>query len=115
LLYILEFPNKNISTENFLDYFNNIKVIYIKPYLNNSYKKLIQNYVYNFDLISTKSNINKFKNNFIKKLEDNNFRKEAINYKIEGIKIKEIMIYCSNQQIDILNNLIENVYIIKSD
>lgn len=115
-LYILTFPNKNISTENFINYFNNLKVIWIKPYMDNIYKKKMIKYsVYNFDSISIKSNINKFKNNFIKKLEENNYKKYALNYRIEGIKIEEIMVYCSNKQIDKINNQIENVDIVKSD
>lgn len=115
-LYILKFPNKNISTENFSNYFNSLKVIWIKPYMEYSYKNDMSKYsVYNFDMTSIKSNINKFKNNFIKKLDEKNYKKYALNYKIEGIKIEEMMIYCSNNQIEIINNQIENVDIIKSD
>jgi len=108
-MYLLSFPNKNISTNNFDQYFNNLKVIYIESSINNQKNK------YSFDTSSVKNNINKYKNNIIKHLNNSGDKKIALNYKINGIVIDEALIYCTDKDILFLSNQIENIIVQKSD
>lgn len=115
-MYILTFPNKNISTNNFEDYFNNFKVVWIEPYINDLYKTILQNYkVYQFEDISVKSNINRFKNNYVAVLENSGYRSESLKYKIDGVIIERTMIYCTDKDIERIINKIENVQVEKGD
>ena len=100
--YILEFLNKNISTNNFDKYFSNLNVIWIEPYINELYADRIKKR-YQFD------NLNKFKSKYLEILIDNGYRNEAINLKVEGIKIKKIKLYASNKIVE--NLKIENMII----
>ncbi len=100
--YILEFLNKNISTNNFDKYFSNLNVIWIEPYINELYADRIKKR-YQFD------NLNKFKSKYLEILIDNGYRNEAINLKLEGIKIKKIKLYASNKIVE--NLKIENMII----
>ncbi len=97
--YILEFPNKNISTNNFDDYFKDIDVIWIEPYINSLYKQVKTRYQF--------TNIGKFKEEFIDLLIKKGYRSEALNLKIEGIKIKKMKVYSSES--NITNLKIENM------
>ena len=101
-LYTLEFPLKNISTNNFNDYFQNIDVVLIEPYINDLYYNRIKRQ-YKF------TNIVKFKEEHIKVLEDSGYRSEAVKLKVEGIKIKKIKVYSSKRDLSRLN--IENMII----
>ena len=100
--YILEFLNKNISTNNFDKYFSNLNVLWIEPYINELYADRIKKR-YQFD------NLNKFKSKYLEILIDNGYRNEAINLKLEGIKIKKIKLYASNKIVE--NLKIENMII----
>ena len=100
--YILEFLNKNISTNNFDKYFSNLNVIWIEPYINELYADRIKKR-YKLD------NLNKFKSKYLEILIDNGYRNEAINLKLEGIKIKKIKLYASNKIVE--NLKIENMII----
>lgn len=97
--YILEFHSQNISTNNFNDYFMDIDVIWIEPYINPLYNHIKTKYQF--------KNINSFKNEFISLLARNGLHSEALNLKIEGIKIKKIKVYSSES--DIQNLKIENM------
>lgn len=94
--YTLEFPSKNISTNNFNEYFNNIDVIMIEPYVNKLYENQIKQQ-YQF------TSIDKFKEDYIKVLENSGYRSDAVKLKIEGIKIKKIKVYSSNRDLARLN------------
>lgn len=98
--YILEFPNQNISTNNFDLYFNDINVIWIEPYINDLYKIKKR---YQFKDIQT------FKNDVINELIKNNYKNESINLNISGIIIKKIKVNCDLDKIKKLN--IENIII----
>lgn len=98
--YILEFPNQNISTNNFDLYFNDINVIWIEPYINDLYK--IKK-IYQFKDIQT------FKNDVINELIKSNYKNESINLNISGIIIKKIKVNCDLDKIKKLN--IENIII----
>ena len=103
-VYTLEFPLKNISTNNFNDYFKNFDVISIEPYINTLYQSQIKQQ-YQF------INIDKFKEDYLKILENSGYRSEAVKLKIEGIKIKKIKVYSSNRdkaRIKIEKMVIEN-------
>lgn len=102
-MYILQFPNYNISTNNLENKFRNIKIIWLEPYINILYKDKLDYKKYYFEDISLKENINRFKNYFLTKLKDNNFNIEAINYQISGIKISKMKIYASEEDINKLN------------
>lgn len=96
--YILEFPNQNISTNNFDLYFNDINVIWIEPYINDLYKIKKR---YQFKDIQT------FKNDVINELIKSNYKNESINLNISGIIIKKIKVNCDLDKIKKLN--IENI------
>ena len=103
-MYILEFSNYNISTNNIENNFKDIKIIWVEPYLNNLYKI---KYKYYFEDISIEQNINKFKTNVIKKLNELNYKNVAINYEITGIKLNRLKVYC--QEDDIINLKIDGL------
>ena len=96
--YILEFPNNNLSTNNFLDYFSDVQVIWIEFSTKYDIKK---RYVY--------KDIDEVKNKYIDELNKNNYKMEAINFSISGIIINKIKVYSN---IDKINNLnIENMIV----
>lgn len=103
--YVLEFLNKNISTNNFDRYFAGLNVIWIEPYINELYADRIKSR-YQFD------SLDKFKSKYLDILINNGYRTEALKLKLEGIKIKRIKLYASN--IDISKLKIDNMTI-KSD
>ena len=107
-MYILEFPNQNISTNN-IDLFNNIKIIWIKPYINNLYKSKLNYKVYYFEDVSLKENVNKFKNQYINLLYIKGYKQDALNLKISGIKIEKMKVYCEEKDIENIN--IDNMQI----
>ena len=96
--YILEFPNNNLSTNNFLNYFNDIQVVWIEF----TTKYNIKNrYVY--------KNIIDAKNKYIDELNKQNYKIEAINLSISGIIISKVKIYSNIDKINSLN--IENMIV----
>ena len=97
--YILEFKGQNISTNNFDDYFKNIDVIWIEPYINALYKKVKTRYQF--------KNIYDFKQEFVNLLIKKGYRSNALNLKISGIKIKKMKVYSSESTIR--NLKIENM------
>lgn len=96
--YVLEFPNKNLSTNNFLNYFNDIQVIWVEVDSKYNVKKR-----YNY------TNIVELKKSYLKELENNNYKLEAINFKISGFIINKIKIYSNINKINKLN--IENMIV----
>lgn len=96
--YVLEFPNKNLSTNNFLNYFNDIQVIWVEVDSKYNVKKR-----YNY------TNISELKKSYLKELENNNYKLEAINFKISGFIINKIKIYSNINKINKLN--IENMIV----
>jgi len=105
-MYILQFPNLNMSTNN-INLFKNIKIIWIKPYINNIYINKLNYKVYYFEDISLDENIAKFKNQFIDLLYINGYRNDAMNFKISGIKIEKMKVYCKEEDIKSIN--VENI------
>ena len=112
-IYILDISKENINTNNIIDYFDDIKILEIYPYINPIYKKLININSFSFNtILSNKKNISLFSNEYLNKLEDNNLKEEIIKYRINGIKINKIKVYASNNSMNnILNNY--NIKIVK--
>ena len=96
--YILEFPNNNLSTNNFLNYFSDVQVIWIE--FNTKYD-IKKRYVYK-DIVD-------LKNKYIDELNKNNYKMEAINFSISGIIINKIKVYSNINKINNLN--IENMIV----
>lgn len=96
--YILEFPNNNLSTNNFLNYFNDIQVIWVEVNSKYNVKKRYNYY-----------NIDKLKKDYLEELENNNYKLEAINHQISGIIINKIKVYSNINKINKLN--IENMIV----
>lgn len=112
-MYILEFPNQNVSTNNIENIFEDIKIIWLEPFINVLYKDKLDYKIYYFEDISLKQNIVKFKNNVINKLQNSNYKQDAINYQILGIKINRMKVYCTED--DILNLKIDGIKFKKSE
>ena len=68
----------------------------IEPYVNKLYENQIKQQ-YQF------TSIDKFKEDYIKVLENSGYRSDAVKLKIEGIKIKKIKVYSSNRDLARLN------------
>jgi len=82
----------NLDTDNFKDYFSNMKVLLIYPYVNPVYEdKISMVYVY--------KNIDKFKEYYINKLENLGYYAEANKYSYEPIKIKGVVIYSNLEEL----------------
>jgi len=102
-MYVLEFPNYNISTNNLENKFRDIKIIWLEPYVNILYKEKLGYKRYYFEEISLSENINRFKSYYITKLNNYNYNLDAINYQISGIKIIRMKIYSNEDNIKKLN------------
>lgn len=98
-MYILKFPNQNVSTNNLESIFKDIQIIWLEPFVNILYKERLNYKQYHFEDISQKENINRFKTNFLAKLQDNNYKLEAINLQISGIKINRMKVYSNEENI----------------
>lgn len=96
--YILEFPNNNLSTNNFLNYFSDVQVIWIE--FNTKYD-IKKRYVY--------KDIDEVKNKYIDELNKNNYKMDAINMFVSGIVINKIKVYSNINKINNLN--IENMIV----
>ena len=98
-MYILIFPNQNVSTNNLENIFKDIQIIWLEPSINVLYKERLNYKQYYFEDIFLKENINRFKNNFLTKLQDNNYKLDAINLQISGIKINRMKVYSNEENI----------------
>jgi len=105
----------NISTNNFNNYFKNIKVIWIKPKINNLYKdKLLKFNKYYFKDISNNKNIENFKNDYINYLNKIGYKSEALKLKTSGVMIEKIKVYLNEEDLIYIKQLpidikVENV------
>lgn len=107
-IYILDISNLNINTNNIVNYFDDIRILEISPYINPIYKKVIKLNNYSFNtFLSNKKNISNFTSKYLNKLKDNALKEELIKYSLNGVKIVKVKIYTSN---DIVNELISNYH-----
>ena len=104
-VYILDLSKENINTSNIMNYFDNIKIIEIYPYINPIYKKLINLSSYSFNtILSNKKNISLFINDYLTQIENNSLKDEMVKYKVNGIKVNKIKVYASSKEISYLIN-----------
>lgn len=105
-IYLLDISKENINTFNIFEYFDDVKILEIYPYINPIYKKLLNLSNYSFNTyLSNKKNISLFTNLYLKKLDENSLKEELVKYRVNGIKINKIKIYTSSNNI---NNLLVN-------
>lgn len=82
----------NLNTDNFKDYFSNMKVLLIYPYINPVYEdKISMVYVY--------KSIDKFKEYYIDKLKSLGYYAEANKYLYTPIKINGVVIYSNLEEL----------------
>lgn len=92
-IYLL-FENNNLNTNNFNDYFKDIKVLKVYPYINPIYAgKIKANYNYSFTRENYELDLEKFKNNYINKLREIGLQNEANNCQMSGVIINKVLIY----------------------
>lgn len=82
----------NLNTDNFKDYFSNMKVLLIYPYINPVYEdKISMVYVY--------KSIDKLKEYYIDKLKNLGYYAEANKYLYTPIKINGVVIYSNLEEL----------------
>ena len=99
-IYYLDFRNTNLTTNNFIEYFNNknIDILKIQPYINPIYRNKISFYEYQFDYSGINSNIKKLKDKYLSELKIINYD-EYVKYRISGIKIDMVKVYAREEDI----------------
>jgi len=107
-IYLI-FENNILNTNNFEDYFKDIKVLKVFPYINPVYAgKIKANYNYSFNHNNHNYDLERFKNNYINTLRNIGLIGEANEYQVKGVIIKKVLIYSDLESIKkIVNN--ENV------
>ena len=104
-IYLL-FENKTLNTNNFLDYFNQIEVLKIYPYINPVYAgKIKANYNYSFSYNDYRYDLEKFKNSYIETLRNIGLISEANLYQVRGIIINKVLV---NSTLENLEELLQN-------
>lgn len=99
-IYLL-FENKTLNTNNFLEYFNQIDVIKIYPYINPIYAgKIKANYNYSFTYNDYKYDLEKFKNNYIEILRNIGVTSEANLYQAKGVVINKVLVNSSLKELE---------------
>ena len=92
----------------------NIKIIAIYPNLDKMIDKKLKEKLEYYScspIISNKENINRFINNYIQTLKNNNYNEEANKIYNEGIKVKKILIYTSYNLIYDLKEKNKNIIV----
>lgn len=98
--YEIVFTNRELTTKNFIEYFNNYKVISIHPYINPLYKEKATNiYKYTFDYTNISSNLNKFEQRYITFLEQKGYKQESIKIRLNGIVIEKVVLYSEEKDV----------------
>ena len=89
-IYLI-FENNILNTNNFEEYFKDIKVLKVYPYINPIYEKRIKA---NYSFIHNNHNydLEILKKNYINKLRKNGLISEANEYEVNGIIIKKVLI-----------------------
>ena len=105
----LTFENNILNTNNFEDYFKDIEVLKVYPYINPVYAGRIKaNYSYSFTHNNHNYDLERFKNNYINTLRNIGLISEANEYQVRGVIIKKVLIYSNLDNIkEIINN--ENI------
>lgn len=102
-MYNINVENANVTTKNIMDYFKDIDIIGITPYIDKIYEHKIINEIgyYEFGGKDINYNINNFINKYISVLNKNGINSIPVN--VNGIRIKLVKIYTNE---DILNELL---------
>lgn len=114
-IYFLNTEKENITTNNLTDYFEDIKILEIYPYINPIYKKhMKKSYTFN-TAVSHKKNISNFIVEYSNQLSNYALNVDNVLVHLNGIKIDKIKVYTSNTKIDFLMQnykiqLIKNIY-----
>lgn len=108
-LYEITFIN-NLSTNNFLNYFNDIKVIWIKPKINILFENKLKKYnKYYFKEITNDKNIENFKKEYINYITDLGYRNEAVKYNVSGIMIEKVKVYVNDEQLNYIKRVLTDI------
>lgn len=89
-IYEIYFEKGELNTNNILNRFKDIQVLTIYPYINPIYSEKIKLKSYSFQ---NDFDIEKFKNKYIKELEESGFKNEAVNINLEGISLVKVKVY----------------------
>ena len=109
--YEITFLN-NISTNNFLEYFNNIKVIWIKPKMNLLYSDKLNKFnKYYFKEISNSKNISNFMNRYLKSLDSLGYKNEVLKLKTSGIMLDKVKVYLTDDELYNLKIILKDIKI----
>jgi hypothetical protein len=110
-LYEITFIN-NLSTDNFLSYFNDIKVIWIKPRMNILYEDQLKKYnKYYFKEMTNNKNINAFKKEYINYINNLGYKNEAIKLQTSGIMIEKIKVYMNSEELSYIKMSLNDIKI----
>lgn len=91
----------NINTNNISKYFNQYTILSITPDINPIYKKAININTYRFDNNKTiKTNVKEFSDIYIDILKDLALDSEVQKCFYNGIKIKQVEVYITNNQLN---------------
>lgn len=100
-LHSLSFSN--LSTNNFFNYFSNIDVVRIYPYINPIYSDRIGDIYYDFSYGDIVYNFNLFKKKYLSLIKKNSYL--DYNYLfVNGFNIDRVDVYLSNKQLYDLSN-----------
>lgn len=108
-IFYLDFRNSNLTSNNFLKYFNkDITVIKVYPYINPIYKNKLDKRMHSYDFSTSNLNTNLVNLNdfYINMLKKNGTSTEYENVYLMGVKIDMVKIYA---------NYIDVYQIIKKD
>lgn len=110
-IYEITFTN-NLSTNNFLKYFSDVKIIWIKPKMNTLYAdKLIKYNKYYFKEVSNDKNIDKFKKDYIDYIDKLGYKNEALKLQISGVMIDKMKLYLNDDQLIYINDVLTDINI----
>lgn len=109
--YEITFIN-NLSTNNFLNYFSNIKVIWIKPKMNILYASKLKKYnKYYFKEVSNNKNINTFTKEYINYINELGYRTESLKLQTSGIMIEKIKVYLTEGELNYIKSVFTDIKI----
>lgn len=99
-----------LNTNNFLDYFNDIAVISIYPFVNPIYLSNIGDVKYTFRSSNINNEVNKFKDSYLKLIKKNSYSDYNYLY-MNGVSLSKVDVYISGNQLYyfLINN---NAYIV---
>lgn len=94
----------NLSTKNIINYIDKLDIVSIYPSVNPIYREQIGDIVYQVKSDDIKTEVDNFKNNYLKIIKKNNYSDYNYLY-VNGINIKAIDVYMnSHEMYDFLNS-----------